>query len=85
MPAAPPIPPHPAGAPAPPRTPPPTAGPGPSAPPAAGPAPTHPGPPAAFTTRRRPVGTDRTWIRLSVAPDGDCSQGLDPLLRTTLR
>ncbi|MCR8943104.1 hypothetical protein NW249_13335 [Streptomyces sp. OUCMDZ-4982] len=32
-----------------------------------------------------PGGTNRTWIRLSVAPDSDCSQGLDPLLRTTLR
>ncbi len=32
-----------------------------------------------------PGGTNRTWTRLSVAADSDCSQGLDPLLRTTLR
>ncbi|MEW1613277.1 MULTISPECIES: hypothetical protein [unclassified Streptomyces] len=32
-----------------------------------------------------PGRTDRTWTRLSVAPDGDCSRGLDPLLHTTLR
>lgn len=32
-----------------------------------------------------PGSTNRTWTRLSVAPDSDCSQGLDPLLRTTLR
>ncbi|MFF3997512.1 hypothetical protein ACFYX8_29955 [Streptomyces cyaneofuscatus] len=32
-----------------------------------------------------PGGTNRNWTRLSVAPDSDCSKGLDPLLRTTLR
>ncbi len=32
-----------------------------------------------------PGGTNRTWTRLAVAADSDCSQGLDPLLRTTLR
>ncbi|WP_241192605.1 hypothetical protein [Streptomyces sp. ADI96-02] len=32
-----------------------------------------------------PGGTDRTWNRIAVAPDGDCAGGLDPLLLTTLR
>ncbi|MEV4879048.1 hypothetical protein [Streptomyces cyaneofuscatus] len=32
-----------------------------------------------------PGGTNRTWTRLAVATDSDCSKGLDPLLRTTLR
>ncbi|WP_411084462.1 hypothetical protein [Streptomyces sp. cmx-18-6] len=32
-----------------------------------------------------PGGTDRTWTRLAVAADSDCSKGFDPLLRTTLR
>ncbi|MFJ4826722.1 hypothetical protein ACIP5L_26010 [Streptomyces bacillaris] len=42
-------------------------------------------PPTLKGTGAGPGGTNRTWIRLSVAPDSDCSQGLDPLLRTTLR
>ncbi|MBK5992200.1 hypothetical protein JHN53_11210, partial [Streptomyces sp. MBT58] len=32
-----------------------------------------------------PGGTNRNWTRLAVAADSDCSKGLDPLLRTTLR
>ncbi|MFE7460317.1 hypothetical protein [Streptomyces sp. NPDC057554] len=32
-----------------------------------------------------PGGTNRTWTRLAVDADSDCSKGLDPLLRTTLR
>lgn len=32
-----------------------------------------------------PGGTNRTWTRLAVAADSDCSKGLDPLLRTTFR
>ncbi|MGM9379608.1 hypothetical protein [Streptomyces antibioticus] len=31
-----------------------------------------------------PGGADRTWTRIGVAPDGDCAEALDPLLRTAL-
>lgn len=31
-----------------------------------------------------PGGADRTWKRVAVAPDGDCSDAFDPALRKTL-
>lgn len=31
-----------------------------------------------------PGGTDRTWVRIAVAPDGDCAAAFDPLLAKVL-
>ncbi|POX49613.1 hypothetical protein C3489_24100 [Streptomyces sp. Ru71] len=31
-----------------------------------------------------PGGADRTWTRIAVAPDGDCADAFDPLLRKAL-